>query len=89
MQILPSLKSGGVERGTVDLAKILKLEDFEPIVVSNGGVMTYQLSEKSIKHFSLPVHSKSPFTIISNIKKLPVSFLVKFQKNNQNIDKEF
>ena len=70
MQILPSLESGGVERGTIDIAKALKKADFEPIVVSKGGVLVYQLREAGIAHITLPVHSKNPLTIFKNIKKL-------------------
>ena len=70
MQILPSLESGGVERGTVDIAKALKKEGFTPIVVSKGGVLVYQLREAGITHITLPVHSKNPITIFRNIKRL-------------------
>jgi glycosyltransferase involved in cell wall biosynthesis len=70
MQILPALESGGVERGTIDIAKALKKVDFEPIVISSGGIMVYQLQEAGIKHFILPVNSKNPWSIFCNIKKI-------------------
>jgi glycosyltransferase involved in cell wall biosynthesis len=70
MQILPSLESGGVERGTIDIAKALKKTGFTPIVVSKGGTLVYQLKEDGITHIALPVHSKNPFTIYSNISRL-------------------
>lgn len=70
MQILPSLQSGGVERGTIDIAKALKKEHIESLVVSSGGQLTHQLSEAEIKHITLPVHSKNPFVIYSNIQKI-------------------
>lgn len=70
MQILPALENGGVERGTIDIAKALQKDDFDPIVVSNGGILTYQLSESGIKHIKINVASKNPFTIYSNIKKI-------------------
>ena len=70
MQILPALESGGVERGTIDIAKALKKADFEPIVVSKGGILVYQLREAGIKHIALPMHSKNPITIYFNNKKL-------------------
>lgn len=70
MQILPALESGGVERGTIDIAKALKKADFEPIVVSKGGILVYQLREAGITHITLPVNSKNPITIFRNIKKL-------------------
>jgi glycosyltransferase involved in cell wall biosynthesis len=70
MQILPKLESGGVERGTIDIAKALKKENFEPIVVSSGGILVYQLREAKIKHINLNVASKNVFTIFFNIKKI-------------------
>ena len=70
MQILPALNLGGVERGTVDIAKELKKQGIEPIVMSNGGVLTYQLKEAKITHIKLAVHSKNPLRIFSNIKKI-------------------
>ncbi|MBU6141355.1 MAG: glycosyltransferase family 4 protein [Proteobacteria bacterium] len=70
MQILPALESGGVERGTVDVAKALKKEGFEPIVLSKGGVMVYQLREAGITHIELAIGSKNPLKIFSNIGQL-------------------
>ncbi len=70
MQIIPALENGGVERGTIDIAKALKKADFEPIVVSKGGVLVYQLRESGITHITLPVASKNPLKIFLNIKKL-------------------
>lgn len=67
MQILPSLESGGVERGTIDIAKALKKEGFDPIVVSKGGVMVFQLREAGINHITLDVSSKNPLKIFLNI----------------------
>ena len=63
MQILPALESGGVERGTIDIAKALQKADFEPIVISTGGILVYQLREAKIQHITLPVGSKNPFII--------------------------
>lgn len=70
MQLLPALENGGVERGTIDVAKALKKEGFEPIVVSNGGVLVYQLREAGITHITLPVNSKNPLKIFLNIERL-------------------
>jgi glycosyltransferase involved in cell wall biosynthesis len=78
LQIIPALQNGGVERGVIDVAKFLKKSDFEPIVVSSGGLLVRQLQEKSIKHITLEVHSKNPFIIYANIKKL-VGIIKKYQ----------
>ncbi|MCE2687095.1 MAG: glycosyltransferase family 4 protein [Rickettsiales bacterium] len=69
-QIIPSLESGGVERGVVDIAKAIKNKGWNSIVISNGGILTYQLIEAGVKHIQLPVHSKNPLIIFKNIKKL-------------------
>lgn len=70
LQILPALESGGVERGTIDLAKALKKDGFEPIVMSNGGVLLHQLREAGVLHIDLNVASKNPITIYRNIEKI-------------------
>jgi glycosyltransferase involved in cell wall biosynthesis len=70
MQILPALENGGVERGTIDIAKALKKEGFEPIVVSKGGILVYQLKEAKINHIQLDVGTKNPLKIYANIKKI-------------------
>lgn len=70
LQILPELNVGGVERGTVDLAKYLARKGHKSIVVSWGGRLVENLDLPGIKHYKLPVHKKSPFTIMSLIPKL-------------------
>ena len=58
-QILPQLNVGGVETGTVDLAKALKKRGEEPYVISNGGTLVEELVKAGIPHIKLPVHKKS------------------------------
>src|SRR3989344_3110459 len=58
-QILPHLDVGGVETGTVDLAKALKKRGDQPYVISNGGVLVEELVKAGIPHLKLPVHQKS------------------------------
>jgi glycosyltransferase involved in cell wall biosynthesis len=70
MQILPSLNMGGVERGTIDIAKAILKAELTPIVVSSGGNMTAYLREAKIKHIELPVNSKNPWLIYKNIEKI-------------------
>lgn len=70
MQILPALSSGGVERGTIEIAKALKDAGWHSIVVSSGGVMTYDLKKIGVKHITLPVHSKNPLTMMACVKAL-------------------
>lgn len=58
-QILPELNVGGVETGTVDLARALKKRGDEPYVISNGGTLVAELVKSGIPHIQLPVHRKS------------------------------
>ena len=64
LQILPALNLGGVEKGTVELAKHLALNGDYPIVLSSGGKMERELQEFGIKHYKLPVDKKSLFTLL-------------------------
>jgi glycosyltransferase involved in cell wall biosynthesis len=58
LQILPELNSGGVERGTFEVARHLVQNGHEAIVVSNGGRMVPSLQACGIKHIAMPVHKK-------------------------------
>lgn len=70
LQILPELKVGGVETGTVDFAKYLVKKGHKAVVVSNGGDLVNDLEQANVLHYKLPVHEKSIFTIIKMIKEL-------------------
>ncbi len=67
LQVLPELESGGVETGTIDLAKELVLQGHRAVVISRGGKLVDGLEACGGKHYSLPVHEKNIFTIISMI----------------------
>jgi len=70
LQILPELNVGGVETGTVDLARYLVQQGHKSVVVSNGGAMVSQLQSEGTKHYTLPVNKKNLFTAIACIGKL-------------------
>lgn len=59
LQILPALHSGGVERGTLEIARALVGAGHRSIVVSNGGGLVTQLAREGSEHITLPVHRKS------------------------------
>lgn len=59
IQLLPALNAGGVERGTLDMARALVQAGHESIVVSNGGRLVEQLEMEGSRHIALPVHKKS------------------------------
>ena len=80
LQILPELNVGGVETGTVDLAKYLVVQGHKSIVVSNGGALVAQLQSDGSKHYTLPVHKKNIFTVIGCIPQLVK--IINKEKNN-------
>ncbi|OQA57836.1 MAG: ADP-heptose--LPS heptosyltransferase 2 [Candidatus Omnitrophica bacterium ADurb.Bin277] len=59
LQLLPALEIGGVERGVVDLARALKKQGYETVVVSSGGSLVAELQRMGVPHYGLPVHQKS------------------------------
>ena len=70
MQVLPSLKQGGVEVGTIEIATALQKAHMPNIVVSSGGGMVEMLEKIGVKHITLPVQTKNPLKIWLNSKKL-------------------
>lgn len=70
LQILPELNVGGVETGVVDLAKELVNNGHHSVVISNGGSLVPKLTLAGSRHYRLPVHKKSPFTILRMIAKV-------------------
>lgn len=60
VQILPALNRGGVERGTVEIAKAIIDRGYKAVVISNGGLLESQLIRMGVAVHRLPVHSKNP-----------------------------
>ena len=63
LQVLPELNSGGVERGTLELAQHLASKGEESFVMSAGGKLVTQLEAEGSTHITLPVHRKSPSSL--------------------------
>ena len=70
LQILPELNVGGVERGTLDLARYLVDHGHGSVVVSNGGSLVASLEAQGTRHYKLPVHRKNFFTAWHCMKDL-------------------
>ncbi len=68
LQVVPALVSGGVERGTIEIAKYLGECKYNSIVISAGGPLVEILNQHGITHINLNVISKNPFTIWKNAK---------------------
>jgi len=58
IQMIPEMESGGVERGTLELARHLGAKGHESIVISGGGRMVAALEACSTRHITLPVGRK-------------------------------
>ena len=65
LQIVPSLESGGVEQGTVDVANYIASQGINSFITSSGGKMLSQLDRKLVQHIILPLHSKNIFTMVN------------------------
>jgi glycosyltransferase involved in cell wall biosynthesis len=66
LQVLPELVTGGVERGTVDIATAIANSGWVSIVASAGGPMVADLERAGVEHVTLPLQSKKPWTIHRN-----------------------
>ena len=71
LQILPNLgASGGVERGTVEVAEAIVETGGRAIVISAGGPKVHELKRIKAEHIELPVNSKNPFVMFANIQRI-------------------
>jgi glycosyltransferase involved in cell wall biosynthesis len=70
LQVLPALNTGGVERGTLEIAKGLTQAGYTNFVASSGGIMEGQFARLGVKHFTLPLASKNPIVLYRNIGRL-------------------
>lgn len=70
LQILPSLQMGGVERGTIEMARAMKEAGIPNAVVSQGGPMVEGLEDAGVEHFTLPLKSKNPIAIRANAARI-------------------
>ncbi len=68
LQVLPSLYAGGVERGTLEIARAAVKEGFKSLVTSSGGQMVDQLVSEGSEHILLDLMTKNPLKIKSNAK---------------------
>ncbi len=64
VQLLPALDSGGVERGTLEIARALVAARHESVVLSKGGRLVEQLQREGSRHITLDLGRKSPATFL-------------------------
>ena len=62
-QLLPALNGGGVERGTLEVARELVRRGHRSVVISAGGRLVADLISEGSEHLAWPLGSKSPLTL--------------------------
>ena len=70
LQVVPELVTGGVERGTIDIAQALAAAGGRAFVASAGGPMENTLKRAGVEHITLPVQSKNVFVLLRNVARL-------------------
>jgi len=64
LQLLPALQSGGVERGTLEVAQALVEHGHRALVISAGGRLVEPLVASGAEHFAWPIGKKSFKTLL-------------------------
>jgi glycosyltransferase involved in cell wall biosynthesis len=68
--VLPSLVTGGVERGTVEITRAIADAGATALVASAGGRMVPAIERAGGRHITLPLNSKNPLTMWRNASRL-------------------
>ena len=61
---------GGAETHVLELSLELERMGYRVVVVSNGGVYEENLKEAGIKHYKIPLHSKTPMNMAKSLSLL-------------------
>ncbi len=64
LQLLPALESGGVERGTLEVADALVQRGHRALIMSGGGRLVAPLTKLGAEHYTWPIGVKSPRTLL-------------------------
>lgn len=72
IQMIPEMESGGVERGTLELARYLGSLGHESVVISGGGKLVAPLEACGTRHIAMPVGRKrlSSLFLIPELRRL-------------------
>jgi glycosyltransferase involved in cell wall biosynthesis len=68
VQLVPDLESGGVEKGTLEVAKAIVGAGHSSIVISSGGRLVESLQAEGSVHVQWNLGKKSPFTFLQATK---------------------
>lgn len=63
VQVLPALQSGGVERGTLEVADYLVQQGHQSTVISAGGRLVSALEAAGSQHIQMPIGRKSLWSL--------------------------
>ena len=68
LQILPSLDkiNGGVERGTLDIARELAQREYNSVIISSGGEMADRYKYKGVSHHKIQLNKKGLINFLSS-----------------------
>ena len=80
-QVIPSLDSGGAERGTIDVANYLSSEKIHNTIISSGGKMLKEVNSQYVNHFKTSIDSKNPILFF----QLSTQIANYISRNNINI----
>jgi glycosyltransferase involved in cell wall biosynthesis len=70
LQVLPSLVTGGVERGTVEIARAIAEAGGTALVASAGGRLAAAIEHGGGRHLTAPLATKNPLTMLRNARWL-------------------
>ena len=62
LQLVPAMEQGGVERGVVEMNRVIVGAGWENVVVSAGGRLAEQIEADGGRHVRIDVKSKNPLT---------------------------
>ncbi len=70
LQVLPRLESGGVERGTVEIAVGLLAAGWRSYVAAERGRLVQELERAGVRYVELPLAAKNPLVLWQNARRL-------------------
>jgi glycosyltransferase involved in cell wall biosynthesis len=70
LQVLPSLITGGVERGTIEITQAIAAAGWTALVASAGGRLVCAVEAAGGRHIALPLGRKDPLTMWRNAARL-------------------
>lgn len=70
LQVLPSLVTGGVERGTIEITEAIAGAGATALVASGGGRLVPVVERAGGRHITLPLDHRLPWTIWRNAARL-------------------